>query len=148
MKVEQTPSPGIVYLFGLETFARAVSYQLNAVLVWHIHDGRVATQPSSCVHLPLNFPWVQKLPPRPLSAAPQACSNRARRKHLKLLQLGAPFNHRQENAPLRHTWDNPHIEETISVDALATAKAFVIPRQTLGFQTPVARLQASVATTR
>jgi hypothetical protein len=32
-KVEQTPSPGIVYRFGLEAFACAVSHQLNALLV-------------------------------------------------------------------------------------------------------------------
>src|SRR5215469_12051442 len=99
MKVEQTPSPGIVYLFGLETFARAVSYQLNAVLVWHIHDERVATQRSSCVHLPLNFPCVQKLPPRPLNAAPRPAQIAQDESILKLLQLGAPFNQRLENAP-------------------------------------------------
>jgi hypothetical protein len=33
MKVEQTPSPGIVYRFGLEAFTRFVSHQLNALLV-------------------------------------------------------------------------------------------------------------------
>jgi hypothetical protein len=33
MKVEQTPSPGIVYRFGLEAFARSFSHQLNAFLV-------------------------------------------------------------------------------------------------------------------
>jgi hypothetical protein len=33
MKVEQTPSPGIVYRFGLEAFAHAVSHQLNALLM-------------------------------------------------------------------------------------------------------------------
>jgi hypothetical protein len=32
-KVAQTPSPGIVYRFGLEPFARAVSHRLNARVV-------------------------------------------------------------------------------------------------------------------
>jgi hypothetical protein len=72
MKVEQTPSPGIVYRFGLEFFARAVSHQLNAVLVWHIHDGRVGTQLSDCAHLPLNSPCVPKTAAKTLERWPEA----------------------------------------------------------------------------
>jgi hypothetical protein len=50
MKVEQTPSPGIVDRCGLEAFARAVSDQFNALLVWRIHHGEFGTQLSDCVH--------------------------------------------------------------------------------------------------
>jgi hypothetical protein len=63
MKVEQAPSPGIVYRFGLEAFARAVSDQLNAFLVRQVHDGRVGSQLSSCLHLPqLSMPVRNDLP--------------------------------------------------------------------------------------
>src|SRR5215470_10689682 len=57
MKAEQTPSPGMVYRFGLEALARAVSHQLNALLVWHIRDREVGTQLSNCVHLRPSYRW-------------------------------------------------------------------------------------------
>jgi len=61
MKIEQTPSPGIVDRFGLEAFARSFSHQLNALLVWKIQDGRIGTQLSNSFHLPLHSPVRAKI---------------------------------------------------------------------------------------
>ena len=47
----------MVYRFGLEALARAVSHQLNALLVWHIRDREVGTQLSNCVHLRPSYRW-------------------------------------------------------------------------------------------
>src|ERR1700683_1485377 len=75
-KVAQTPSPGIVDRFGLDAFARAVSHQLNSLVVRHINGGRFGTQLRDCVHLPFNSLCMPKLRPRPLRASRRPAQSR------------------------------------------------------------------------